>query len=155
MVHIHHPHGRKQFVCNPMSNTRLQRRMQKVLEEAPAPGMSAEQRQKMGQAACDAARAVGYEGAGTVEFLLDTDNSFYFMENTTINTTDQQYRFSNTFSGPNSKRRNLYFTFLFFYTNLYSCTCCIADWTITVEPWHDRVWSNCTTLPLYFSTSIS
>ncbi len=58
----------------------LQRRMQKVLEEAPAPGMSAEQRQKMGQAACDAARAVGYEGAGTVEFLLDTDNSFYFME---------------------------------------------------------------------------
>ena len=62
--------------------------MQKVLEEAPAPGMSAEQRQKMGQAACDAARAVGYEGAGTVEFLLDTDNSFYFMEmNTASNST--------------------------------------------------------------------
>ena len=58
----------------------LQRRMQKVLEEAPAPGMSEEQRKLMGEAACDAARAVGYEGAGTVEFLLDTDNSFYFME---------------------------------------------------------------------------
>ena len=58
----------------------LQRRMQKVLEEAPAPGMSAEQRKKMGQAATDAARAVGYVGAGTVEFLLDTDDSFYFME---------------------------------------------------------------------------
>ncbi len=58
----------------------LQRRMQKVLEEAPAPGMSAEQRAKMGKAATDAARAVGYRGAGTVEFLLDTDDSFYFME---------------------------------------------------------------------------
>jgi len=50
--------------------------MQKVLEEAPAPGMSAKQRQKMGQAATDAARAVGYVGAGTVEFLLDTDSEF-------------------------------------------------------------------------------
>jgi 3-methylcrotonyl-CoA carboxylase alpha subunit len=58
----------------------LQRRMQKVLEEAPAPGMSAAQRAKMGKAATDAARAVGYVGAGTVEFLLDTDGSFYFME---------------------------------------------------------------------------
>jgi 3-methylcrotonyl-CoA carboxylase alpha subunit len=58
----------------------LQRRMQKVLEEAPAPGMSDKLRRKMGKAACDAARAVGYEGAGTVEFLLDTDDSFYFME---------------------------------------------------------------------------
>lgn len=59
----------------------LQRRHQKVLEEAPAPGLSHEQRMRMGKAATDAARAVGYVGAGTVEFLLDDDGeSFYFME---------------------------------------------------------------------------
>jgi 3-methylcrotonyl-CoA carboxylase alpha subunit len=58
----------------------LQRRHQKVIEEAPAPGMSAELRARMGEAACAAARAVGYMGAGTVEFLLDADESFYFME---------------------------------------------------------------------------
>jgi len=57
-----------------------QRRHQKVVEEAPAPGMSAERRAAMGQAACDAARAVGYVGAGTVEFIADQGGSFYFME---------------------------------------------------------------------------
>ncbi|MGH8447328.1 MAG: biotin/lipoyl-containing protein, partial [Solimonas sp.] len=57
-----------------------QRRHQKVVEEAPAPGMSAERRASMGKAACDAARAVGYVGAGTVEFIADQDGSFYFME---------------------------------------------------------------------------
>ncbi|WP_429886001.1 acetyl/propionyl/methylcrotonyl-CoA carboxylase subunit alpha [Geoalkalibacter halelectricus] len=58
----------------------IQRRHQKVLEEAPAPGMNPGLREKMGQAAVAAARAIGYTGAGTVEFLLDEDGSFYFME---------------------------------------------------------------------------
>lgn len=58
----------------------VQRRHQKVLEEAPAPGMSAERRAAMGQAAVDAARAVGYVGAGTVEFIAGPDGDFYFME---------------------------------------------------------------------------
>ena len=58
----------------------LQRRHQKVIEEAPAPAMPPALREKMGQVACAAARAVGYVGAGTVEFLLDEDGSFYFME---------------------------------------------------------------------------
>ena len=58
----------------------VQRRHQKVLEEAPAPGMTAERRAAMGQAAVDAAKAVGYVGAGTVEFIANQDGSFYFME---------------------------------------------------------------------------
>lgn len=58
----------------------MQRRHQKVVEEAPAPGMSADLRQAMGEAALRAAKAINYVGAGTVEFLLDRDNSFYFME---------------------------------------------------------------------------
>ena len=58
----------------------VQRRHQKVIEEAPAPGMTQELRSKMGQAAVRAAEAIDYQGAGTVEFLLDVDGSFYFME---------------------------------------------------------------------------
>jgi 3-methylcrotonyl-CoA carboxylase alpha subunit len=58
----------------------VQRRHQKVLEEAPAPGMTPERRAAMGQAAVDAAKAVGYVGAGTVEFIATQDGSFYFME---------------------------------------------------------------------------
>ena len=58
----------------------IQRRHQKVLEEAPAPGMLPALREKMGKAAVAAAQAIGYVGAGTVEFLLDEDGSFYFME---------------------------------------------------------------------------
>jgi 3-methylcrotonyl-CoA carboxylase alpha subunit len=58
----------------------VQRRHQKVLEEAPAPGMTPERRAAMGKAAVDAAKAVGYVGAGTVEFITHQDGSFYFME---------------------------------------------------------------------------
>lgn len=58
----------------------LQRRHQKVLEESPSPAMSAELRARMGAAAVAAARAVDYVGAGTIEFLLDQDGTFYFME---------------------------------------------------------------------------
>jgi len=58
----------------------LQRRHQKVIEEAPAPGMTEERRRAMGEAAVKAAKAVGYEGAGTVEFIADSDGSFFFME---------------------------------------------------------------------------
>ncbi len=57
-----------------------QRRHQKVVEEAPAPSVDAKQRAAMGRAACDAARAVGYVGAGTVEFIADSAGNFYFME---------------------------------------------------------------------------
>ncbi|MCS3419518.1 3-methylcrotonyl-CoA carboxylase alpha subunit [Pseudomonas sp. BIGb0450] len=58
----------------------IQRRHQKVVEEAPAPGLSAEQRKAMGEAAVRAAQAIGYVGAGTVEFLLDARGEFFFME---------------------------------------------------------------------------
>ena len=58
----------------------VQRRHQKVIEEAPAFGMSEELRAKMGESAIKSAQAIGYQGAGTVEFLLDVDGSFYFME---------------------------------------------------------------------------
>ena len=58
----------------------VQRRHQKVLEEAPAPGMSEPLRRAMGEAAVKAAQAIDYRGAGTVEFLLDVDGSFFFME---------------------------------------------------------------------------
>jgi 3-methylcrotonyl-CoA carboxylase alpha subunit len=58
----------------------VQRRHQKVVEEAPAPGMTPERRAAMGKAAVDAAKAVAYVGAGTVEFIVNQDGTFYFME---------------------------------------------------------------------------
>ncbi|XP_011050855.1 PREDICTED: methylcrotonoyl-CoA carboxylase subunit alpha, mitochondrial isoform X3 [Acromyrmex echinatior] len=59
----------------------VQRRHQKVIEEAPAPGISQQLRQELGEAAVRAAKAVGYVGAGTVEFIMDRNNhSFHFME---------------------------------------------------------------------------
>jgi len=58
----------------------VQRRHQKVIEEAPAFKMSESLRDEMGQSAIQSAQAIGYQGAGTVEFLLDIDGSFYFME---------------------------------------------------------------------------
>jgi 3-methylcrotonyl-CoA carboxylase alpha subunit len=58
----------------------VQRRHQKVLEEAPAPGMDAARRRAMGDAATAAASAIGYVGAGTVEFIAEQDGTFYFME---------------------------------------------------------------------------
>jgi acetyl-CoA carboxylase biotin carboxylase subunit len=58
----------------------LQRRHQKLIEEAPSPAMTASLREAMGEAAIRGAAAIGYHSAGTVEFLLDEDGSFYFME---------------------------------------------------------------------------
>ncbi len=58
----------------------IQRRHQKIIEEAPAPNLAPNLRQKIVSAACEVARAIDYRGAGTVEFLVDTHDQFYFME---------------------------------------------------------------------------
>ncbi|HLX80320.1 MAG TPA: acetyl/propionyl/methylcrotonyl-CoA carboxylase subunit alpha [Burkholderiales bacterium] len=58
----------------------VQRRHQKVLEEAPAPGLSEQRRRQMGEAAVAAAKSIKYTGAGTVEFIASQDGTFYFME---------------------------------------------------------------------------
>lgn len=58
----------------------IQRRYQKVIEETPSVALTDDLRQKMGKTACDLAKAAGYTGAGTVEFILDPQNNFYFLE---------------------------------------------------------------------------
>jgi acetyl-CoA carboxylase biotin carboxylase subunit len=58
----------------------IQRRHQKLIEESPSPAISYELRQEMGRVAVDVCRRIGYSNAGTIEFLLDEDGNFYFME---------------------------------------------------------------------------
>jgi acetyl-CoA carboxylase biotin carboxylase subunit len=58
----------------------MQRRHQKVVEEAPAPNLPADVRQRMGEVAVKAAKAIGYTNAGTMEFLVDANHDFYFLE---------------------------------------------------------------------------
>lgn len=58
----------------------IQRRFQKVIEEAPSPAVDEQMRRRLGSAALTAARAIGYVGAGTVEFVVDADGSFFFLE---------------------------------------------------------------------------
>ena len=58
----------------------IQRRHQKLIEEAPSPALTPELREEMGKAAVLAGEGIGYVGAGTVEFLVDSDGSFYFIE---------------------------------------------------------------------------
>ncbi|MBC8570242.1 acetyl-CoA carboxylase biotin carboxylase subunit [Zongyangia hominis] len=85
----------------------MQRRNQKVLEESPSPApfMTGELRERMGQAACAAAKACGYENAGTVEFLVDEQGNFYFME---MNTRVQvEHPVSELVSGVDIVRRQI------------------------------------------------
>jgi acetyl-CoA carboxylase biotin carboxylase subunit len=71
-------HGNTVHLCE--RECSVQRRHQKVIEETPSPLMTPELREKMGQDAVAAARAVNYEGAGTIEFLADNDRNYYFLE---------------------------------------------------------------------------
>ena len=70
-------HGNRISLCE--RDCSLQRRHQKLLEEAPSPALTEEIRRAMGVAAVKAVRATGYENAGTIAFLLDTDGKFYFI----------------------------------------------------------------------------
>jgi len=71
-------HGNAIHLCE--RDCSVQRRHQKLIEEAPSPALTPELRERMGDAAIEAMRATNYVNAGTVEFLLDEDNNFYFME---------------------------------------------------------------------------
>ena len=68
----------------------IQRRNQKLLEEAPSPVLTEEIRQQMGAAAVQAARSIDYVGVGTIEFLYDQSGKFYFMEMNTRIQVEQQ-----------------------------------------------------------------
>ncbi|HEV8510096.1 MAG TPA: acetyl-CoA carboxylase biotin carboxylase subunit [Gemmatimonadales bacterium] len=71
-------HGKVMHLCE--RDCSVQRRHQKLVEEAPSPAVDQTLRQDIGDSAVKLAEAIGYAGAGTIEFLLDTDGSFYFME---------------------------------------------------------------------------
>jgi acetyl-CoA carboxylase biotin carboxylase subunit len=71
-------HG--EVVCFPERECSIQRKHQKLIEESPSPGVSMKVRKRMAKAAIRAAKAINYATVGTVEFLLDDDDSFYFME---------------------------------------------------------------------------
>jgi acetyl-CoA carboxylase biotin carboxylase subunit len=71
-------HGRVMHLCE--RDCSVQRRHQKLIEEAPSPVVDQALRERIGESAVELAQAIQYVGAGTIEFLLDEDGSFYFME---------------------------------------------------------------------------